>query len=177
MRYLSLSILDLAQNSIRSGASLVEITVESIESDALLNISVKDNGCGMSELELEKVTNPFYTTCDTHKGGLGIPLFVQRALLTGGSYKVSSEKGMGTKVYASFKTDSVNCVPIGNMADALTCLVISAPDVGFVYTYSDSKQVFKLDTKAFFSSLNANNEATTIKAALIKEYLAHEIIQ
>lgn len=178
MRDLSLSILDLVQNSVRFGASLVEIAIESDEDENLLTISVKDNGRGMNKAKLERVTDPFFTTCDTHKVGLGIPLFVQRALLTGGSYKVSSEEGRGTEISACFKTNSVDFVPLGDMKDALTCLVISSPGVDFVYSYRENDNSFIVDTKAFFDSLPVERKATSfIKAALIKEYLANENFQ
>lgn len=178
MRSLSLSVLDLVQNSVRFGASLVEITIENNEGENLLTISVKDNGLGMNNALLERVTDPFFTTCDTHKVGLGIPLFVQRALLTGGSYKVSSEEGRGTEISACFKTNSVDFVPLGDMNDALMCLIVSSPDVDFVYTFRENERSFTIDTKAFFDSLQVERKAPSfIKAALIKEYMTNENFQ
>lgn len=48
MRELSLNVLDIAQNSLSAGASLVEIAVsEDTEKDELV-ISVRDNGRGMT---------------------------------------------------------------------------------------------------------------------------------
>lgn len=178
MRSLSLSILDLVQNSVRCGASLVEIAITKNESENLLTISVKDNGCGMDKSKLEMVTDPFFTTCKTHKVGLGIPLFVQRALLTGGSYRISSEKGSGTEISACFKTNSVNFVPLGDISDTLRCLVISVPETDFLYTFCADEYRFILDTKAIYSQFGVKADtAPFIKAALIKEYLAEEIIQ
>ena len=84
MRSLSLSILDLVQNSVRCGASLVEIAITKNESENLLTISVKDNGCGMDKAELETVTDPFFTTRTTRKVGLGLPLLKLAAEQTGG---------------------------------------------------------------------------------------------
>ena len=48
MKELSLNILDIAQNSINAGASLVEITVAEDHDRDLLTITVSDNGRGMS---------------------------------------------------------------------------------------------------------------------------------
>ena len=73
MKELSLNILDIVENSVKAGATLTEILIE--ESSDILTITVKDDGCGMSD-EIEKqVTDPFYTTRTTRKVGLGIPLF------------------------------------------------------------------------------------------------------
>ena len=82
MKELSLSILDIAQNSFTAGASLTEILIT--EEGNRFIIQVKDDGCGMSEETLNKVSNPFYTTRTTRKVGLGIPLFRLAAEQTGG---------------------------------------------------------------------------------------------
>ncbi|MBQ6614443.1 MAG: sensor histidine kinase, partial [Clostridia bacterium] len=48
MKELSLNILDISQNSITAGASLVEISLTEDE-NGWLTLAVKDDGCGMSE--------------------------------------------------------------------------------------------------------------------------------
>ena len=55
MTELSLNILDVAENSIRAEATLVEITVEvSVASDRLV-IIIADNGCGMTKEQIAQV--------------------------------------------------------------------------------------------------------------------------
>lgn len=178
MRTLSLSVLDLVQNSVRSGSTLVEISVTRNGCGGLVVISVKDNGCGMNDNRLSRINDPFYTSCKTHKVGLGVPLFVQRACLTGGSFKISSQEGIGTEISATFKVDSVNFVPMGDMKEALVCMIISAPDVGFVYNFTCDDYSFAFNSVSFFRELAVDkNTSPFIKAGLIKEYLADKIIQ
>ena len=52
MRELSLNILDIAQNSISAGASLITIDVSESREEHLLTLTVSDNGCGMDEEQL-----------------------------------------------------------------------------------------------------------------------------
>ena len=79
MTELSLNILDIAENSVKAGAALTEITV-AVESDAnLLEIIIRDNGCGMTKEQVNKVIDPFYTTRTTRKVGLGVPFFKESA--------------------------------------------------------------------------------------------------
>ena len=73
MKELSLNILDIAQNSLTAKSTLVEILLE--ETDETLRITVRDNGCGMSEDMVRRVTDPFCTSRTTRKVGLGIPFF------------------------------------------------------------------------------------------------------
>ena len=46
MRELSLNVLDIAQNSIAAGASVITMTVEEDAGADRLTLSVEDNGCG-----------------------------------------------------------------------------------------------------------------------------------
>ena len=72
MKELSLNILDVAENSVKAGASLTQILIE--EQGDLLTLTFKDDGCGMSEEVVRSVIDPFYTTRTTRKVGLGVPL-------------------------------------------------------------------------------------------------------
>ena len=67
MQELSLNVLDIAQNSVRAGASLVRITLDEDREKETLMISVADDGCGMTEEQVKSVTNPFFTTRTTRK--------------------------------------------------------------------------------------------------------------
>ena len=73
MKELSLNILDITKNSVRAGATFIEIFLDE-SLDGMLKLTIRDNGCGMSEETLKGVTNPFYTTRTTRKVGMGLPL-------------------------------------------------------------------------------------------------------
>ena len=90
MRELSLNVMDIAQNSISAGASLITLTVEEDRLADTLSISVEDNGKGMSPETVQKVIDPFYTTRTTRSVGLGVPLFKMEAEMTGGSFHIDS---------------------------------------------------------------------------------------
>ena len=107
MRDLSLHILDLAQNSVRAGASLVEISV-SVDADRLITLRIRDDGCGMSEELRARVVSPFATTRTTRKVGLGIPLMAQNARLTGGDIAIEREVGRGSVFTATLRGDSID---------------------------------------------------------------------
>ena len=66
MRDLSLHLLDLAQNSITAGASLVTVRL-TLGEDRMLTMELIDNGKGMSPELLARVTSPFATTRTTRK--------------------------------------------------------------------------------------------------------------
>lgn len=78
MPEISLNILDVAENSTKAKASLVEITVDADTTSDRLTIVIKDNGCGMTEEQVARVTDPFFTSRTTRKVGLGVPFFNMR---------------------------------------------------------------------------------------------------
>jgi len=72
MKEISLNILDIAENSVKAGATLTQILLE--ENGPLLTLSILDDGCGMTPEILRGVVDPFYTTRTTRKVGMGLPL-------------------------------------------------------------------------------------------------------
>ena len=79
MPEIALNILDIAENSVRAQASHVEITVSVQPKEDILTVMIRDDGCGMTPEQVEKVQDPFFTTRTTRKVGLGVPFFKQAA--------------------------------------------------------------------------------------------------
>ena len=100
MPEISLNVLDVAENSIRAEAALVKILVTIDPQKNQMMIQIIDDGKGMTEEQVAKVTDPFFTTRTTRKVGLGIPFFKLAAESTGGSFRIHSVPGEGTEVTA-----------------------------------------------------------------------------
>lgn len=153
---ISLHILDIAQNSIKAKASLVEIEVIENTADNILTVRISDNGCGMDEAFLKDVTNPFRTTRTTRKVGLGLSMFKSAAELTGGSFDISSSVGEGTVVTAHFVHDSIDRQPLGDMAFTMSTIIGGAPDIDYIYRHSYDGREFDLDTRELRSVLGGD---------------------
>ena len=132
MKELSLNILDIAQNSIKANAALIEIFI--CETDETLSFTVKDDGKGMTADFLSRVTDPFTTTRTTRKVGLGLPLLKMEAEMTGGSFSIKSKseteyEDHGTEVFASFNKKSIDYIPLGDIVGTLCVLISGAESV------------------------------------------------
>lgn len=147
MQELSLNVLDIAQNSIRAGANLIQISVLERTEDAFLEISISDNGCGMTPEQVEHVMDPFFTTRTTRKVGLGVPFFKMSAEATGGDFSIASQPGVGTKTTARYHTDHIDMLPIGDMNATILALITMNPALDFVYTRSVNEKQYVLDTR------------------------------
>ena len=147
MKEISLHILDITQNSIVAGASLIEIEITEDTKADFLKFSIKDNGCGMDEEFLKNVINPFTTKRTTRKVGLGIPLLKLAAENADGGIDIKSNVGEGTEICAWFKHSHIDRQPLGNMADTMFTLITSniEPDFEYVHKYNDKE--FKVSTR------------------------------
>lgn len=153
MRDLSLHIMDLVQNSITAGASLIETTL-CLDADGMLTLTIKDDGCGMDSEMVQKVISPFSTTRSTRKVGLGIPMTLASARATGGQLTLNSSPGKGTEICATFLTDNIDCLPLGDIAETFALLTAANPDTpDFVLTMSSPDQAHEFDTRVIREAL------------------------
>lgn len=171
MQELSLHILDIVQNSIRAEASLIEIGVEKDTKAHLLQITVQDNGCGMTAEQVQKVTDPFFTTRTTRSIGLGVPFLKMTAELTGGSLELESTPGKGTLLRADYQYDHIDMLPLGDMTATVITLLSVNTEPDFVYTYRVDDRKFVFDTREIKQTLDgvAINEHDIL--AFLKEML------
>ncbi len=151
MKELSLNILDIAMNSVKAKASLIEIFLN--ETAEKLTLIIKDNGYGMKPDFLENVTNPFSTTRTTRKVGLGLPFLKLEAEMTGGSMEISSKhmddfpNDHGTVVTAEFFKNHIDYTPLGDVVSTVTTLVQGSPEIDFVFRHTLENGQVELDTR------------------------------
>ncbi len=147
MEELSLHILDIAENSVAAGATLIGIEITEDKEADLLSITVTDNGKGMSEDMVKNVVDPFTTGRTTRRVGLGIPLLKLAAELTGGGIEIESEEGKGTRVFARFGYSHIDRQPLGDIASTMHQLMIMNENTDFLYSHKVDGTEFKLDTR------------------------------
>ena len=147
MNEIALHILDIVQNSIAAGATLVTILVEEDAQSDTLVIVVEDNGRGIDPAMLPTVTNPFTTSRTTRKVGLGLPLFKAGAEACGGSFLVESRVGVGTKVTARYQLSHIDRPPLGDMVQTMLSLVSVNPQTDFAYTRRVNGGEMAFDTR------------------------------
>ncbi len=140
-------ILDIAENSVRAGAKLIQIFIEEDSSNDLLTIEITDDGHGMGEEMLQKVLDPFYTTKTVRRVGLGLPLLRDAAERSGGAFQVKSEEYQGTTVKATFGLHHLDRQPLGAIINTIIILIISNSDIDFFYKHRHNDRQFDMDTR------------------------------
>ncbi len=174
MRDLSMHVLDIAQNSIKAGASLVTVSFAR-DAERGLTLLVQDDGCGMPPDFLARVTDPFTTTRTTRKVGLGLPMLKQSAVMTGGSFAIESVPGGGTTVRAHFRLEHIDCIPMGDICDTLLTLIALNPErPEFFFLASSPGGQASFDTRVVRAALGGVPFTEPDVLAWIKESIDEE---
>ncbi|MCQ4022772.1 MULTISPECIES: ATP-binding protein [unclassified Ruminococcus] len=149
MNELSLFVLDLAENSVDSGAHNIEITV--YEHPDRYDISVADDGCGMSEKEISLALNTQYSTKGDNRGN-GLPMLKASAEKSGGEVIIHSQKDKGTRVEAKFYK---NGSPVlGDINKTVRLLTFCHPSVDFIFRRISGDRELVLDTEQIKAAVN-----------------------
>lgn len=133
MEDVSLHILDIAENALRAGAKNVTIRLALGKREDRLVLEVTDDGEGMNKEAMGRAVDPFFTTKEGKRVGLGLPFLAQAAEEAGGKLEVQSSPGKGTKVIATFGLSHIDRKPLGNIEETLQCLKATHPEVCFSF--------------------------------------------
>ncbi len=178
MQEISLNILDIAENSIRAEADLVEVTVKELPDEDVLSFTIKDNGCGMDEEMVKRVSDPFVTTRTTRKVGLGISLLKSSAQQTGGDVFIESQVGVGTTLTATFSYSHIDRQPLGDIGAVMVSLISMNPDIDFIYTHVYCRKEFRLDTRELRAVLGDEVKFSEPSVAVwIGEYITDNLTE
>ncbi len=170
-RELALHILDLAENSLNAGATLVTIEIVEDEAADRLTIRVSDNGRGMDAETVRRVIDPFFTTRNMRRVGLGIPFLKQATELCNGSLTIDSAVGTGTTITANFQHSHINRMPLGDLPNTILSLIVGNPQADFVYRHSAGNRHFEFDSRPVKRELGD----VPLSEPTVIEYLRREI--
>lgn len=130
MRELALHILDLIENALRALATTIVVTVAVDTREDQLRIAVDDNGPGLA-VPPDVALDPFYTTKQGKRTGLGLSLFRAAAEQAGGRLALEKSALGGLAVSAVFTLSHVDRTPLGDLGESLGAIVLTRPDVDF----------------------------------------------
>jgi len=175
MKTISDHILDILQNSVTAGATFIEIIVDENKKNDFYTIKLTDNGCGMSEEILKKATDPFFTSRNTRKVGLGLSLLKQNAEKAGGFLSIESKSGAGTRVKATFQLTNIDRPPMGNIWEVLYITWVSYSSIELKYVHETEKGRFEINSSEIVEILGdvplTNKEIKEAIYELIKNNL------
>lgn len=135
MEDISLHILDIAENSIRAKAKNINIMIIEDKKNDLLTLMIEDDGEGMDDKTKEYALNPFFTTKKGKKVGLGLAFLSHSAEEAGGTMKIESNPGKGTKITATFGLSHIDRKPFGKLDETIKCLTVTHPEIKITFDH------------------------------------------
>jgi hypothetical protein len=169
MEDLSLSILDIAENSANAWASEIRITVIEDKAKDVLELVIEDDGRGMDEATAQRASDPFFTTRTTRRVGLGLAFLKQAVQEANGEMKVESARGKGTKVTARFQASHIDRRPLGDLGETIKTLACGYPDIEFVCLYRKDGVEKRFDTKPWRDQLPGGRFASPEGLKILKQ--------
>ena len=128
MRDLSLHLLDLMENSIRAGATAIEVAIAEPPGADELELVLEDNGPGLA-VAPERALDPFYTTKGGKRVGLGLSLFRTAVEAAGGTLALERAALGGLRVRGRMRATHVDRKPLGDVAATLWSVLATNPGV------------------------------------------------
>jgi len=138
-------VADVAANSIEAGSALVRVSV--VEKDGIIELKVVDNGKGMDAATVRRAFDPFYTEAGKHDGrkiGMGLPFVKQTCDACGGTVDLTSEKGVGTTLVCTFRADSIDLPPMGDIPSTVLSLFGFDGDFDLVFTHAKGVESYSI---------------------------------
>ena len=177
MKELSLNILDIAMNSVKAGATRIGIDID--ETDDKLDITIRDDGCGMDAETVRRLSDPFFTTRTTRRVGLGVPFYTLAAQQTGGDVQIHSVPAPapdhGTTVRAVFIKTHIDFTPLGDIISTLTTLIHGYPNIDLEFRHKTGGTEITLSTSQIRAMLGDDIPINSLEILdWIRDYLSEQ---
>lgn len=174
MNDLSLFLLDILFNCIEAKCKTIKLLINENVNDNILEIIIEDDGVGMTEDMITKVTDPFFTSRKSRKVGLGIPLYKEICDRCGGSFRIESSVNKGTKIYSSFMYNSIDLPDLGDINETI-CTIVLNEGVDIFYQHQYNNAIFTFDTKEIKKILGDVSITDTSVVKWINDYIKTEL--
>ena len=175
MEDLAMQILELLMNSIQAGASRIVLKILDSAAKDLISIELEDNGCGMSEEMVARVTDPFTTSRKTRKVGLGVAFFKGMTELCNGDFEIKSRLGEGTVINAGLQRSHMDTPPMGDLGQMIMyCIQANeACDYSLSYATDEGEFIFESrEIREIMEGVSLNEPEVLI---WIREYVDENI--
>lgn len=97
-------LINILKNGIEAMPNGGELTITCFQKDSTINITIKDEGIGMTEEQKNRLGEPYFSAKDGKGTGLGMMVVYRIVETMKGKVSVTSEHGQGTVVRLLFPT-------------------------------------------------------------------------
>ncbi len=175
MEDLAMHILEILMNSIHACAKNIKFIVQDSDLDDKIVMQVEDDGKGMTEEQVQRVSSPFMTGRSTRKVGLGVAFLKGLTEQCNGEFLVTSKVGEGTTVTASVQKSFIDTPPMGNLGEIMMECIQADESIDYLFEYKTDKNSFLFDTKEIKKELDGVSLLEPSILLWIKDYINEQI--
>ncbi len=147
MEDLAMQMLEIIMNTVHADSREIEIRIVDSEAENLISMTVSDDGKGMNKALLQRVTDPFVTTRETRRIGMGIPFMKGLTEQCGGRFSMRSRPGEGTMLTATVQRDHIDTPPMGDLGEMMMNSIQADENIDYKFNYRTDKGEFAFDTR------------------------------
>lgn len=177
MEDIAMHILEILMNSIKAGATMIRLKIRDSFDDDIISISIEDNGCGMDEEMAAKAADPFTTSRTTRRIGMGLSFMKGLAETCGGTFRLSSEPGVGTLVEASVQKLNIDTPNLGDIGEIMMESIQSDESIDYILEYKTDYNEFTFESEAVKKELEGVSLLEPEILLWIKDYINQGIEQ
>lgn len=175
MEDLAMQLLELLMNSIQAGAHHIILKIRDSLKDNIIEMELSDDGKGMNEELLKRVTDPFTTSRTTRKVGMGVAFMKGLTEECGGSFRISSTPNVGTRIYASVQKDCIDTPPLGNLGEMMMECIQASDQIEYEMTYETDSSKFVFQSREIKEQLAGVSLLEPEILLWIKEYINENV--
>lgn len=146
MEDLAMYLLELLMNSIHAKATDIRIALTDSRKENVIRIVIEDNGRGMDAEMLKNFTNPFITTRNTRKIGLGVSFIHALTELCNGTFRAESKPNQGTKILAELEKNCIDVPEPGDLGQLIMAGIQANPKIHLQFSYQNDTASFLFRT-------------------------------
>lgn len=170
-------MMEIIMNSIHADSKNIEIEIEDSREKNLIEMSVRDDGRGMTKEFLCKVVDPFMTTRETRKVGMGVSFMKGLTEMCDGSFDIESKAGEGTLLKASVRRDNIDVPPMGDLGEMMMQCIMADEKIDFVFSYKTDSDEFIFRTDEVKKELDGVSLLEPEILMWIKAYINEGIVR
>ena len=175
MEDLAMHILEILMNSIHALSKNIKFTIHDSSLNDKIIMIVEDDGKGMSEEQVAKISSPFMTGRTTRKVGLGVAFLKALTEQCNGEFNVSSSIGIGTTVKASVQKSFIDTPPMGDLGEIIMECIQADDQIDYLFIYKTDLDEFIFDTKEIKKELEGLSLQEPSILLWIKDYINQNI--
>lgn len=162
MQDCAMQVLEIVMNSHHANATTIYIEIKDSQQDNELSFFIEDNGKGIAENKLHRVTSPFYTTRSTRSVGMGLAFLKGLSEQCNGTLNILSQVGVGTSIKLSIQRNHLDAPPLGDLGEMIILAILANKECSIQFYFQTDHTNYCFSSQEVSEMLNESLFETSV---------------